>query len=64
VSRELSWIQAAEILGCTPLSLRRWRLRYQKFGMHGLVDGRGRRSGMQHGSPPAGGESRRSEGGG
>jgi len=42
VNRELSWIQAADILGCTPRSLRRWRLRYQKFGMHGLVDGRTR----------------------
>jgi transposase len=42
VNRELSWIQAADILGCTPRSLRRWKLRYQKFGMHGLVDGRTR----------------------
>jgi len=42
VNRELSWIQAAEILGCTPRSLRRWKLRYQKFGIHGLVDGRTR----------------------
>ena len=42
VNRELSWIQAADILGCTPRSLRRWKLRYQKFGMEGLVDGRTR----------------------
>ena len=42
VNHELTWIQAAEILGCTPRSLRRWRLRYEKFGMHGLVDGRTR----------------------
>ena len=42
VNRELSWIQAADILGCTPRSLRRWKLRYQEFGMDGLVDGRTR----------------------
>ena len=42
VNREISWIQAADILGCTPRSLRRWKLRYQRFGMEGLVDGRTR----------------------
>lgn len=42
VSRELSWIQAADILGCTPRSLRRWKLRYQAYGTRGLVDGRTR----------------------
>jgi transposase len=42
VNREISWIQAAEILGCTTRSLRRWKLRYQKFGIRGLVDGRTR----------------------
>ena len=42
VSRELSWIQAADILGCTPRSLRRWKLRYQQSGVAGLVDGRTR----------------------
>ena len=42
VNRELSWIQAAEILGCTTRSLRRWKLKYEKYGMTGLVDGRPR----------------------
>lgn len=42
VKRDISWIQAAEILGCTARSLRRWKLRYQAFGMRGLVDGRTR----------------------
>lgn len=42
VNREISWIQAADILGCTARSLRRWKLRYQRFGMEGLVDGRTR----------------------
>jgi len=40
VNRELSWIQAADILGCTPRSLRRWKLRYQQSGVSGLVDRR------------------------
>jgi len=42
VNREITWIQAAEILGCTTRSLRRWKLRYEKVGMRGLVDGRTR----------------------
>lgn len=42
VNREISWIQAADILGCTARSLRRWKVRYQQFGMEGLVDGRTR----------------------
>ena len=42
VNREISWIQAAEILGCTTRSLRRWKIKYQQHGMPGLVDGRTR----------------------
>lgn len=42
VNRELTWIQAAEILGCTTRSLRRWRLKYEQSGVNGLVDGRTR----------------------
>lgn len=42
VNRELTWIQAAEILGCTTRSLRRWRRRYERSGVNGLVDGRTR----------------------
>ena len=54
VNREINWIQAADILGCTPRSLRRWKLRYQRFGMAGLVDGRtrGHRSLYFSASPP------------
>jgi transposase len=47
VNREISWIQAADILGCAPRSLRRWRQRYESSGTEGLVDGRTR----GHGSP-------------
>lgn len=42
VNREINWIQAADILGCTARSLRRWKVRYQQFGTDGLVDGRTR----------------------
>jgi transposase len=42
IDREITWIQAAEILGCTTRSLRRWKLRYRTYGMRGLVDGRTR----------------------
>lgn len=42
VSREISWIQAADILGCTSRTLRRWRWRYEQSGVNGLVDGRTR----------------------
>ena len=42
INHELSWIQAAEILGCTTRSLRRWKWKYEQLGVHGLVDGRTR----------------------
>ena len=42
INRELTWIQAAEIIGCTARSMRRWRLRYERYGVDGLVDGRTR----------------------
>jgi transposase len=40
MSGEISWIQAAEILGCTPRSLRRWRWRFEHGGYDGLLDRR------------------------
>jgi transposase len=42
VSREISWIQASDILGCAPRTLRRWKWRYEQMGVNGLVDGRTR----------------------
>ncbi len=36
----LTWIQAAEVLGVSPRSLRRWRHRYELWGIEGLQDGR------------------------
>lgn len=40
INREISWIQAAEILGCTARSLRRWKIKYRAHGVEGLVDQR------------------------
>ena len=42
LSRQLTWIQAAEILGCSARSIRRLRLRYQHRGYDGLLDHRRR----------------------
>jgi len=42
MSGELKWIEAADILGMRPRSLRRWRQRYEEYGYDGLFD---RRSG-------------------
>ena len=35
---ELAWVQAAEILGLSPRSMRRWRARYEEHGYDGLYD--------------------------
>jgi transposase len=40
MSGELTWIQAAEIIGCTPRSVRRWRGRFERDGYTGLLDRR------------------------
>ena len=40
MSGALTWIQAAEIIGCTPRSLRRWRRRFERHGYDGLLDRR------------------------
>lgn len=43
LSGALSWLQAADILGIHPRSLRRWRARYDADGILGLYDRRHRR---------------------
>src|SRR6187455_44776 len=40
ISGELHWFRAAEILGWSPRTLRRWRERYEAHGYGGLVDKR------------------------
>ena len=40
LSGQLTWIQAAEILGVTPRTLRRWKTRWQHGGYDGLLDRR------------------------
>jgi len=43
MSGEILWMEAAEIIGISPRSMRRWRLRYEKYGYDGLYDRRLRR---------------------
>ena len=43
MSGELTWIQAADILGVSCRSLRRWRYAWQRAGYEGLFDRRTRR---------------------
>jgi transposase len=38
ISGEYTWLQAAEILGMSPRSIRRWRLRMDRHGYAGLID--------------------------
>jgi transposase len=40
VAKEITWIQAAEILGVSPRHMRRWKEKYEQFGFHALFDGR------------------------
>lgn len=44
LSGAISWLQAADILGVHPRSLRRWRARYQADQLYGLFDHRRRPS--------------------
>ena len=40
VSHEYTWLQAAEIIGVTPRTIRRWKARYERSGYDGLMDRR------------------------
>ncbi len=44
LSGRQSWLQVADVLGVSPRTVRRLRLRYQKLGYSGLFDRRRRRS--------------------
>ena len=40
MARKITWWQAAEIIGISDRQMRRWRERYQEFGIRGLFDRR------------------------
>jgi transposase len=40
MAKKITWWQAAEILGLSDRSMRRWRERYEEFGYDGLFDRR------------------------
>ncbi len=42
IAGKLTWLQAADVLGLSPRTLRRWRCRLQHSGLEGLVDRRRR----------------------
>lgn len=46
MSGKITWLQAADILGLSPRTVRRWRARYERQGYDGLLDRR-------HGRPSA-----------
>src|SRR5579859_6901230 len=39
-ARQITWWQAAEIIGISDRQMRRWRERYEEFGFRGLFDRR------------------------
>ncbi len=40
IARKITWWQAAEIIGISDRQMRRWRERYEEFGIRGLYDRR------------------------
>lgn len=49
---EIHWYRAADILGFSPRTLRRWRERYEQFGYVGLVDKRRHRPSVRRIAAP------------
>ena len=43
MSGEITWIKAAQIIGVSDRTMRRWKSRYQKYGYDGLFDRRRQR---------------------
>lgn len=43
MSGQINWVQASEILGWSPRTMRRWLRRWERFGYEGLFDRRKRR---------------------
>ena len=44
MGKQLSWLGAAEIIGVTPRTMRRWRERLERHGYNGLRDRRNGKS--------------------
>src|ERR1039457_6379427 len=44
LAKKITWWQAAEIIGISDRQMRRWRERYEEFGIRGLFDRRGGRA--------------------
>ena len=40
ISKQINWLEAAEIIGISPRSMRRWKRRYEEYGYDGLYDRR------------------------
>ena len=40
VQREISWIQAADILGISARNMRRWKVKFETAGLEGVLDRR------------------------
>jgi transposase len=40
ISKKITWLQAAQIIGISPRQMRRWLRRYEEFGYDGLFDRR------------------------
>ena len=40
LAKKITWLQAAEIIGISDRHMRRWRERYEEFGIRGLFDRR------------------------
>jgi transposase len=40
IDGRLKWYQAAEILGISDRQMRRWKVRYERYGYDGLLDRR------------------------
>jgi transposase len=47
MSGKITWLQAADILGLSPRTVRRWRARYERQGYDGLLDRRGRQPSLR-----------------
>src|SRR5256885_6654542 len=55
MAKQITWWQAAEIIGISDRHMRRWRERYEEFGFRALFDRRRGEPFSQKGAPAGGG---------